>query len=55
MNDNQPTDTNTNTNTDTDLQRASEWLSGETQIRVSRKILVAGGILLLVLLGIAID
>ena len=49
MNDNQPT------NTDTDIQRAGEWLSGETQIRVSRKILLAGGILLLVLLGIAID
>ncbi len=37
----------------TDLQRASEWLSGE--VKVSRKILVAGGVLLLVLLGVALD
>jgi hypothetical protein len=37
----------------TDLQRAGEWLSGE--VRVSRRLLVAGGILILILLGIALD
>jgi len=37
----------------TDLQRAGDWLSGE--VRVSRKILVAGGILLAILFGVALD
>ena len=37
----------------TDLQRAGAWLDGE--VRLSRKILVAGGLLVLVLLGIALD
>lgn len=37
----------------TDLQRAGEWLSGE--VRVSRKLLVAGGLLLLILVGVALD
>jgi hypothetical protein len=37
----------------TGLQRVTEWLSGEE--RVSRKLLVAGGILLLILLGVALD
>ena len=37
----------------TELQRVGEWLSGE--VRVSRKLLVTGGILLLVLFGIALD
>ncbi|WP_349359292.1 hypothetical protein [Stappia sp.] len=36
-----------------DLQRAGDWLNGD--IRVSRKVLVAGGVLLLVLLGVALD
>jgi hypothetical protein len=37
----------------TDLQRAGEWLSGE--VRVSRKVLVLGGVVMLVLLGVALD
>lgn len=37
----------------TDLQRAGDWLSGE--VRVSRKLLVAGGLLLLILVGVALD
>ncbi len=37
----------------TDMQRAGAWLNGEVQL--SRKVLVAGGVLLLVLLGIALD
>jgi hypothetical protein len=36
-----------------DLQRVRDWLDGETL--VSRKILVAGGILLLILVGVALD
>ena len=36
-----------------DLRRAGEWLSGE--VRVSRKLLVAGGLLLLILFGVALD
>lgn len=35
------------------LERAGEWLTGE--VRVSRKVLVAGGVLILILLGIALD
>jgi hypothetical protein len=36
-----------------DLQRAGDWLNGET--RISRKVLVAGAVLLLILLGVALD
>jgi hypothetical protein len=36
-----------------DLQRAGDWLNGET--RVSRKLLVAGGVLVVILLGVALD
>jgi hypothetical protein len=36
-----------------DLQRAGDWLNGET--RISRKLLVAGCVLLLVLFGVALD
>ncbi len=36
-----------------DLQRAGDWLSGE--VRVSRMIIIAGGILLLILIGVALD
>ena len=36
-----------------DLQRVGDWLAGE--VRVSRKVLVAGGVVILILLGIALD
>lgn len=36
-----------------DLQRAGDWLNGE--VRVSRKILVAGAVLALILVGVALD
>ena len=39
----------------TDLQRAGAWLAQEVEIRVSRRILVAGGLVLLLLAGIALD
>ncbi len=39
----------------TDLQRAGDWLSGEIEVRVSRKLIVAAGLVLLVLVGVAID
>lgn len=48
MNEHQQTETNRS-----DLQRAGDWLNGETQI--SRKVLVAGAVLLLILLGVALD
>ena len=38
-----------------DLQRAGEWLSQEVTIRVSRKVLVAAGLAVLVLIGVALD
>ena len=44
-----------NDNPRSEYQRAGEWLAAETEIRVSRKVLVIGGIVLLVLLGIALD
>lgn len=37
----------------TDLERAAHWLSGE--IRISRKIALAAGLFLLVLVGVALD
>lgn len=37
----------------TDRQSAGTWLSGE--VRVPRQLLLAGGILLLILFGIALD
>ncbi len=37
----------------TDLQRMSDWLAGE--VLVSRKLLVAGGVVLLVLAIVALD
>lgn len=37
----------------TDLMRLRDWLSGE--VRISRAVLVAGGVLLLALAGIALD
>jgi hypothetical protein len=37
----------------TDLERARTWLSGD--VRVSRKALVLGGVIMLVLLGVALD
>ena len=38
----------------TDLERARAWLSGD--VRVSRKaLLVLGGVIMLVLLGVALD
>ena len=36
-----------------EFERLSEWLSGE--VRVSRKLLLAGGVFALILLGIAFD
>lgn len=36
-----------------DLQRAGDWLNGET--RISRRVMVAGAILLVILLGVALD
>ena len=38
-----------------DLQRAGDWLSGQVEIRVSRWFLVAAGLAVLVLAGIALD
>ena len=37
----------------TNLQRAGEWLSGD--VRVPRKVLVAGALMLLVFFGLALD
>jgi hypothetical protein len=39
--------------TRSDLQRVRTWLDGE--VRVSRKLLVAGAVLILVLAGVALD
>ncbi|MHA7878965.1 MAG: hypothetical protein ACX931_04180 [Saccharospirillum sp.] len=44
-----------NDNRKTELLRATDWLSEEVQIRVSRKMLVVASLALLVLLGIALD
>lgn len=38
-----------------DLRHAADWLSGTVEIRVSRKVLLIGGIVLLILAGIALD
>lgn len=48
MNEHQQPETNRS-----DLQRAGDWLNGET--RISRKVLVLGAVLLLILLGVALD
>lgn len=37
----------------TDLMRLQTWLSGE--VRVSRAVLAAGGVLLLIVAGVALD
>jgi hypothetical protein len=39
----------------TDLQRAGAWLAEEVVIRVSRRMLVAGGLVLLLLAGAVLD
>lgn len=36
-----------------EVRRVSDWLSGE--VRVSRKVLVAGAVLIAILFGIALD
>lgn len=38
-----------------DIRRIGDWLSGEVEIRVSRKILAVAGLLLLVLIAVALD
>jgi hypothetical protein len=45
MNENQPTD----------LKRASDWLAGEVEIKVSRKLLVGSAVLAFFLIMIAFD
>ncbi|MFQ6550683.1 hypothetical protein AADZ90_022335 [Aestuariibius sp. 2305UL40-4] len=39
----------------TDQQDTGNWLSDQVEIRVSRMLLVAAGLALLVLVGIALD
>jgi hypothetical protein len=38
-----------------DLRHVADWLSGTVEIRVSRKVLLIGGVVLLILAGIALD
>lgn len=39
----------------TDLKRANEWLAGEVEIKVSRKLLAAGAMLAFFLVMMAFD
>lgn len=39
----------------TDIRRIGDWLGGEVEIRVSRKILAMAGLALLILIAVALD
>ena len=39
----------------TDVRRTSDWLTGDVEIQISRKILAAAGLVPLIFVGVALD